>query len=92
VTAGSLTVNFSVAGTAAFATDYTQTGAATFAAASGTVTFAAGNSTAAVTVDPSADSTVESDETVILTATAGSGYNVASPAWQPELSPTTILT
>jgi len=56
VTAGSLTVNFTVAGTAAFATDYTQTGAATFAAASGTVTFGAGNSTAAITVDPSADS------------------------------------
>ncbi len=80
VTTGALTVNFSVTGTAAFTTDYTQSGAATFSASAGTVTFGAGNSTAAITVDSAADSTVESDETVILTATAGSGYNVASPA------------
>ena len=73
------TVNFSVGGDAAFGTDYSQTGAATFAAASGTVTFGAGNSTATVTVDPSADPTFESNETVILTVTAGAGYNVASP-------------
>ncbi len=37
----------------------------------GTVTFSAGSSTATVTVDPEADSTVEPDETVILTVTAG---------------------
>ena len=69
-------MNFSVGGTATFSTDYTQTGAATFTATNGTVTFGAGNSTATVTVDPSADMTVEPDETVILTVTAGTGYNV----------------
>jgi serralysin len=79
-TTGALTVNFSVAGTATFNTDYTQSGAATFTAASGTVTFAAGNSTASVTIDPSADATVEPDETVIITVTSGTGYNVATPA------------
>ena len=80
VTSGALTVNFSVAGTAAFTTDYTQTGAATFSASSGTVTFGAGNLTATVTVDPLADSAVESDETAVLTLTSGTGYNVASPS------------
>ncbi len=80
VTSGALTVNFSVSGTAAFGTDYTQTGAATFGASSGTVTFGAGNSTAAVTVDPTTDSIVESDETAILTVTFGTGYNVGSPS------------
>ena len=40
------------------------------------MTFGAGSSTATVTVDPTADGTVEPDETVILTVTAGTGYNV----------------
>ena len=80
VTTSALTVNFSVGGTATFSTDYTQTGAATFGASSGTVTIGAGNSTATVTIDPVADSTVEPDETAILTVTSGTGYNVGSPS------------
>ncbi len=80
VTAGALTVNFTVNGTATFNTDYTQTGAATFTATDGTVTFAAGSSTATVTVDPTTDNTVEPNETVILTLAAGTGYNVANPS------------
>ena len=77
---GALTVNFSVGGTATFNTDYTQTGAATFTPPTGTVTFADGSLTATVTVDPSADPSVEPDETVILTVTAGAGYAVGVPA------------
>jgi hypothetical protein len=69
-----------VAGGAAFGTDYTQTGAATYTATTGSVTFAAGNSTATVTIDPSTDVTVEPDETVILTVTSGTGYSVGSPS------------
>ena len=80
VTTGALTVNFTIGGTATFNTDYTQTGAATFVPPNGTVTFGAGNSTATVTVDPSADATSEPDETVILTVTAGTGYNVGTPS------------
>jgi Ca2+-binding RTX toxin-like protein len=80
VTTGPLTVNFTVGGTATFNTDYTQTGAATFTATDGTVTFGAGNTTTTVTVDPTTDNTVESNETVILTLAAGTGYNVANPS------------
>jgi len=84
VTTGALTVNFTVGGTAVFTndatTDYTQTGAATFTASSGTVTFAGGSSTATVTVDPSTDTVVEPNESVILTVTSGTGYNVAAPS------------
>ncbi|MCM3873670.1 MAG: hypothetical protein ND895_23535, partial [Pyrinomonadaceae bacterium] len=80
ITAGALTANFSVAGTATFGTDYTQTGAASFGATTGTVTFGAGNATAAVTIDPTADLAFEPDETVILTVTSGAGYNVGSPS------------
>src|SRR4029079_508079 len=80
VTSTPLTVNFGIGGTATFNTDYTQTGAATFAPPTGTVTFAAGNSTATVTVDPTGDTTSEPDETVILTLAAGTGYNVVEPS------------
>jgi hypothetical protein len=80
LTSGTLTVNFSVGGTASFGTDYTQSGAAAFNATAGTVTFGAGSSTAAVTVDPSADTTVEANETVVLTVTTGTGYNTGSPS------------
>src|SRR4029078_1341059 len=79
-TSGPLSVNFTIGVTATFNTDYTQTGAATFAPPNGTVTFGAGNSTATVTVDPSADTTSEPDETVILTLAAGTGYNVIAPS------------
>ena len=78
VTTGPLTVNFAVNGTATFNTDYTQTGAATFTPPTGTVSFGAGSSTATVTIDPTADTTVEADETVILSVAAGTGYNVAA--------------
>src|SRR3569832_1577138 len=78
VTTGALTANFTIGGTATFNTDYTQTGAASFAPPNGTVQFAAGSSTATVTVDPTPDTTVEPDETVILTVAAGTGYNVAA--------------
>ena len=77
VTTGPLTVNFTIGGTATFNTDYTQTGAATFVPPNGTVTFGAGNSTATVTVDPSADATSEPDETVILTLAAGQATTLA---------------
>jgi len=79
-TTAPLTVNFSVGGTATLNTDYSQSGAATFTSSSGTAAFGAGSSTTTVTIDPTADVTVESNETVILTVTSGTGYNVGSPS------------
>ena len=75
-----ITVNFSVGGTASFPSDYGQSGAATFGASSGTVVIGTGTTTANVTITPSGDTTLEPDETVILTATAGTGYTVGSPS------------
>ena len=69
-TTNPLTVNYTVGGTATFNTDYSQTGAASFpnySSETGTVTFAANSATATVTIDPTADTTVEDDETVSLT-------------------------
>jgi hypothetical protein len=79
ITSGTLVVNFSVGGTATFNTDYTVSGATTFTATNGSVTFAAGSSTAVVTVDPTPDTTFESDETVILTITTDPAYNPVAP-------------
>ena len=76
-----LTVNYTVGGTATFNTDYSQTGAASFPSfpsETGTVTFAAGSDTATVTIDPTADTTVEDDETVSLTLTSGTDYTVGT--------------
>ncbi|PSF37136.1 hypothetical protein C7H19_11915 [Aphanothece hegewaldii CCALA 016] len=72
-----LTVNFNIAGTAT-SNDYTQTGA-TFTGTTGTINFTAGASTATVTVNPTADTTVELDETVILSLANGTGYSVGTP-------------
>ncbi len=80
VSSSALTVNFSVAGTATYSTDYTQTGAASFSATAGTIIIPANQTTAQVTVDPAADTTVEPDETVLLTVAAGTGYTVGTPA------------
>ncbi|MBD2624718.1 DUF4347 domain-containing protein [Microcystis flos-aquae FACHB-1344] len=72
LTTNPLTVNYTLGGTATLNTDYTRTGT------NNTVTFAAGSSTATVTVDPTPDTIVESDETVILTLAAGTGYTVGT--------------
>ena len=79
-TQNALTVSFSVGGTATFGTDYSQTGADSFTGVSGTVTFAAGSPVATVVIDPTADASVETSETVTLTITAGAGYTAAGPS------------
>ncbi|ELR97887.1 hypothetical protein GLO73106DRAFT_00017050, partial [Gloeocapsa sp. PCC 73106] len=72
-------VNLSIGGTATFNSDYTQTGASSFNTTTGRVNFAAGSATAIVTVDPRGDTTVEPNETAILTLATGTGYTVGSP-------------
>lgn len=72
------TVNFTVSGGATFGTDYSQTGAATFNGTSGTITFAPGASTATLTIDPTADAVIESDEAVVVTLAPGTAYNLGA--------------
>ncbi|MFM6245712.1 MAG: glycosyl hydrolase family 18 protein, partial [Dolichospermum sp.] len=71
VTTNPLTVNYSISGTATNGSDYTSIPTS--------VTFAANATTATVIVDPTADTTVESDETVILTLASGTGYTIGTP-------------
>ncbi|MBE9220734.1 choice-of-anchor L domain-containing protein [Dolichospermum flos-aquae] len=64
-----LTVNYSIGGTADGA-DYTGATPGT----GKTITFDAGQTTKTVTINPTADSTFENDETVIFTIASGTGY------------------
>jgi subtilisin family serine protease len=71
-TNSSLTVNYSLNGTAQNGVDY-QT-------LSGSVTIASGSSSANITVTPIDDSADENNETVVLTLSANSAYTVGSPS------------
>ncbi|MEB3334912.1 MAG: S8 family serine peptidase [Cyanobacteriota bacterium] len=73
--ANDLIVNYSVAGSASLGSDYT--GVAPTPSIK-TVSFAAGSSTTTVTVDPTSDLDMESDETVGLTLLDGAGYRVGT--------------
>jgi hypothetical protein len=71
-TIGTLTVNFSVGGTAMEGGDYATLG--------GSVTFPDAQMSATVTVTPALDSRTEGNETVILTLASGIGYTIGTPA------------
>ncbi|MFM7406331.1 MAG: bluetail domain-containing putative surface protein, partial [Cuspidothrix sp.] len=68
-----LTINYDITGTAD-SSDYTGATPGT----GKTISFAAGSNTKTLTIDPKADTTVENNETVILTLAAGSGYTVGT--------------
>lgn len=70
-TAASLTVTFTVTGTATNGVDYQGVPL--------TVTFAAGQATADLFVMPLGDATAEGSETVIVTVTDGATYDLGSP-------------
>ena len=76
-TTSALTVNYTVGGTATLGTDYTGIAVTP---ATKTVSFEAGAATAIVTVDPTADITIEPDETVALTLAEGAGYSIGITA------------
>lgn len=65
-------VNITAGGTATAGIDYSG--------GTATATIPAGQTTTTIAIVPVADTTVEPDETVILSIAAGSGYSVGSPA------------
>ncbi|WP_413176349.1 Calx-beta domain-containing protein [Anabaena azotica] len=69
-TAAELTVNYTIGGTATNGTDYNSV--------TNSVTFAAGSSTALINVTPIDDTTVEANETVLVTLATGSSYNLGT--------------
>jgi hypothetical protein len=76
-TSSALSVKYTVGGTAILGTDYTGIASTP---ATKTIIFAANSSTATVTVDPKADTTIEANETVALTLAAGTGYSIGTTA------------
>lgn len=68
-TAASLVVNYSISGTATNATDYTNL--------TGSVTIDAGSSSAVINIVPTAEATIEGDETVVLTVSSNVNYSLA---------------
>ncbi|MBA4447103.1 hypothetical protein FHL01_18710, partial [Cylindrospermopsis raciborskii CS-506_C] len=72
-----LSVNYNIYGTAD-ETDYTGASPGIFPASGKTITFTTGASTAMLTIDPTADTTPESDETVIFTLASGTGYTIGT--------------
>lgn len=71
----SLTVSYSVAGTASSGTDYTGLASTSNPQK---VTFPANTSSQVVTIDPTADATIEPDETVVFTLSNGTDYSLAT--------------
>ena len=65
-------VNFNVSGTASSASD--------FAAVTSPLVIATGQTSGSIVVNPTADTTIEADETVILTLTTGANYTLGVPA------------
>ena len=71
-TSAALTVNYTVGGTASSGSDYSSL--------AGSVTIPSGSASAAITVTPIEDTTVESSETVIVTLSSNASYTVGSPS------------
>jgi hypothetical protein len=70
-----LTVNFTVAGTAVFGTDYTVSGANTFTTTAGSIIIPANQTQASLVITTVADTVVETDETVIITINPTAGVS-----------------
>ncbi|TAG83022.1 MAG: hypothetical protein EAZ21_02290 [Betaproteobacteria bacterium] len=68
---GALSINYTIGGTAANGTDY-----ATIASP---LVIPSGNTTGTITVNPTADTNIEADETVTITLAVGTGYTVGVP-------------
>jgi hypothetical protein len=68
-----VTISFGVGGTASFSTDYTVSGATSFAATSGSLTIPVGQTSASLTVTPVPDVIVEANETIVLSPQAVAG-------------------
>jgi Ca2+-binding RTX toxin-like protein len=72
-TTSALTVNYGITGTAT-SSDYTGATPGT----GKTITFAAGSATATLTINPTADTAIEANETVVLTLATGAGYTIGT--------------
>ncbi len=83
VSASSVTISFTMSGTASTTpgTDYSLSGTGvTWTGPGGTIVVPASTASVTVTLTPVDDVAVESSETAIMTVNAGAGYTVGAPA------------
>jgi len=66
-----ISINYTTGGTATSGTDY--------ATVTSPLTINTGNTSGTITINPTADASIESDETVSITLNAGTGYTVGAP-------------
>ncbi|AWV98729.1 choice-of-anchor Q domain-containing protein [Arcticibacterium luteifluviistationis] len=74
-----ITINFSVAGTATFPSDYTVSGANSYTSSVGSITIPNGASSAQLTINPVADDILEKTEDILISITSGIAYDGGSP-------------
>lgn len=74
-----ITINFLVAGSAFFSTDYAIAGASSYTETTGSIVIADGTSSSQLTLTPVTDTNLETTENVQLTITTGIGYDGGSP-------------
>ncbi len=67
-----ISINFTNGGTATSGTDY--------AAVTSPLIIGTGNTSGTITINPTADASIESDETVSVTLNAGTGYTIGAPS------------
>ncbi|MBD2602132.1 S8 family serine peptidase [Microcystis aeruginosa CS-583] len=78
-TTNSLTVNFTLGGTATRGNDYNAYGGNFVSPTTGNIVFASGQTTAQIEIVTTGDSVREANETIAFTLASGSGYTIGTP-------------
>jgi Ca2+-binding RTX toxin-like protein len=78
-TTSSLTVNFTLGGTATRNSDYSAYGGNFLTATTGNIVFAAGATTAKLELVTTGDAVKEANETIAFTLAGGTGYTIGTP-------------
>ncbi|ARI80598.1 S8 family serine peptidase [Microcystis aeruginosa] len=78
-TTNSLTVNFTLAGTATRSNDYNAYGGNFVSPTTGNIVFAPGQTAAKIEIVTTGDSVREANETIAFTLASGSGYTIGTP-------------
>jgi Ca2+-binding RTX toxin-like protein len=78
-TTNSLTVNFTLNGTATRGNDYNAYGGVFISPTTGNVVFSAGQTTAQVEIVTIGDTIKEADENIVFTLATGNGYTIGTP-------------
>jgi Ca2+-binding RTX toxin-like protein len=78
-TTNSLTVNFTLAGTATRGNDYNAYGGNFVSPTTGNIVFASGQTTAQIEIVTTGDTVKEANETIAFTLASGTGYTIGTP-------------